>query len=78
MSDYRMDIGGNISLSDYSAIDDYMGVICENDNLTIVIEGSNNGNFKVIENILERNKIVVRDMKEKKDGKCYISAHKKM
>ena len=42
------------------------------------MEGSNNNNSKVIENILERNKIVVRDMKENNDGKCYISAHKKM
>ena len=33
MPDYKMDIRGNLGLSEYSDIYDYMGIVDKNDNL---------------------------------------------
>ena len=41
MSDYTMDIGGKIELSDYSDIFDYLNIIDKDDNFMIRIAKDN-------------------------------------
>ncbi len=53
MSDYRMDILGEIKLSDYSSIHDYMGIVGPEDNFTIILESTNEADAKVFCTILE-------------------------
>ena len=48
MSEYRLDIVGNINLSDYSSIHDYMGVIQRNDKFTIISQMKNTEETKRI------------------------------
>lgn len=48
MSDYSMDIRGNIELSDYSNIFDYLNIIDKDDNFVIRINKDNKGDIGVI------------------------------
>ena len=56
MSDYRMNIFGEINLSDYSYIHDYMGIIGSNDNFQIDMQDTNEDDVKVLCSILESDK----------------------
>ena len=46
MSEYRLDIVGDINLSDYSSIHDYMGIIEQNDKFTITSKMKNSEEMK--------------------------------
>ncbi|WP_125153886.1 hypothetical protein [Clostridium rectalis] len=48
MSYYKLDINGNIDLSDYSNINDYMDVVSEEDSLLINLIDDNKENFDII------------------------------
>lgn len=77
MSDYRMDIIGEIKLSDYSSIHDYMGIVGPDDNFTIVLNTDNEEDAKVLCNILESDKFTIVSRGGSMDGKYFIRAHKR-
>lgn len=54
MSYYKMDINGNINLSDYSNINDYIDVVGRNDKLSINLNNKDNENFNILCSLLEQ------------------------
>ncbi|MEG0775178.1 hypothetical protein [Clostridium sp.] len=77
MSDYRMDISGEIKLSDYSSIHDYMGIVGPDDNFTIVLDSTNDEDAKVLCSILESDKFTIFSRGGKLDGRYFIRAFKR-
>ena len=52
MSDYRMEIKGQIGLSDYSNIYDYLGIVEDDDVFTIKFDNSNKHDIDIINSML--------------------------
>lgn len=76
MSDYSMDISGNIELSDYSNIFDYLSIIDINDNFMIRIDKNNHQDIGVINSMLNESKFIVNYTKYDNYGNYFISANK--
>lgn len=76
MSDYSMDISGEIGLSDYSNIFDYLGIIDINDNFVIKINKSNRDDIDLINSMLSETKFVINYTEYDKQGNYYINANK--
>lgn len=77
MSEYRLDIEGPLQLSDYSNISDYMGVIGENDRVTIVIDKDLLGDIEMLGSMLSGGDFTIQTKGGKEDEKVYITAHRK-
>lgn len=76
MCNYRMDIKGQIGLSDYSNIHDYIGLVHSSDNFTISINGVDKDNINIICSMLTDNKFVIHDKGYDNLGTYYINACK--
>lgn len=76
MSDYSMDISGNIGLSDYSNIFDYLNIIDKNDNFVIKINKNNVNEIGLINSMLEDNKFIINYAEYDTMGNYYITANK--
>lgn len=76
MSDYSMDISGNIGLSDYSNIFDYLNIIENDDNFVIRIDKDNGGDIEMITSMLRDNKFIINYTQYDGLGNYYISANK--
>ncbi len=76
MSDYSMDINGNIELSDYSNIFDYLNIIDKDDNFVIRINRDNKTDIDVINSMLQDNKFTINYTQYDDFGNYYISANK--
>lgn len=76
MSDYSMDISGEIGLSEYSNIFDYLGIIDVNDNFVIKINKSNRDDIDLINSMLIETKFVINYTEYDKQGNYYINANK--
>ena len=76
MSDYSMDISGNIGLSDYSNIFDYLNIIEKDDNFVIRINKDNGGDIDMITSMLRDNKFIINYTQHDDLGNYYISANK--
>jgi hypothetical protein len=76
MSDYSMDISGNIGLSDYSNIFDYLNIIEKDDNFVIRVDKYNRGDIDMINSMLQDNKFIVNYTQYDDFGNYYISANK--
>lgn len=74
MSEYKLDILGKINLSDYSKIDDYMGIVDVDDKFTITLNNENVENSDIIYNMLKNNNFNISSKGGSKDGKLWISA----
>lgn len=74
MPEYKLDFSGVVELTDYSCIDDYIGLINNNDKLTICIENSDHEDAEIITDMLKRKKFSILEKGEKIDGKYYIKA----
>lgn len=61
MSDYRMDINGNIGLSEYSNIYDYLGIIDKDDNFYITLQKGNEHEVSIISSMLENNNFFISE-----------------
>lgn len=77
MSDYKMNIYGQIRLSDYSSIHDYMGIIGPLDNFQIEMSEAKVEDAKVLCNILESDKFDIVERGGRNDDKYYIHARKR-
>jgi hypothetical protein len=76
MSDYSMDISGNMGLSDYSNIFDYLNIIEKDDNFVIRIDKDNKGDINMITSMLKDNKFIINYTQYDDLGNYYISANK--
>jgi len=76
MSDYSMDISGNIGLSDYSNIFDYLNIIDKDDNFVMRIDKNNKGDIDVINSMLQDNRFIINYTQYDDLGNYYISANK--
>jgi len=77
MSEYKLDIPGDINLSDYSSIHDYMGIIERNDRLTITSKMKDPKERKILCEMLENNCFNVVTQGDKENGGYYITSQKK-
>lgn len=74
MSDYRLDIVGEINLSDYSKIHDYMGMVDSDDKFIITLNDKSIENSEIIYNMLKDNNFYISTKGGNNDGKLYITA----
>lgn len=74
MSDYRMDIRGNIGLTDYSNIHDYLGIIDKDDKFTVIIDKQNTKDVNILNSILKENNLSVSEEGYDAAGNYHISA----
>lgn len=77
MSEYKMEIKGEIGLSDYSNIYDYIGVVDTADNFTITLDSSQAENLDIICSMLKDNKFNILYQGEDSQGNYFINAIKK-
>ena len=76
MPDYKMDIRGNLGLSEYSDIYDYMGIVDKNDNFTITLDNSNRQHVNIITSMLKESNVSILEEGINNSGDYYISANK--
>jgi len=76
MSEYRLDVQGELKLSDYSSIHDYIGVIGGEDKLTIVVDKKGASDMNILCSMLINECFLVSSEKKDQEGKYYIFAHK--
>lgn len=76
MPNYKMNISGNLGLSEYSNIVDYMGVVDNNDNFTITIDKLPKQDISIITSILKDSNFSIKEEGINVDGKYYINANK--
>ncbi|MCB2295846.1 hypothetical protein LGK95_20485 [Clostridium algoriphilum] len=74
MSEYKLDIPGDINLSDYSSIHDYMGIIERNDKFTITSKIKDPQEMKLLCKMLEDNYFTVVTQGDKENGEYYITS----
>lgn len=77
MSEYNLNITGDVSLSDYSEIHDYMGLVGINDMFKITMENNYNNNFEAICKLLRDNGFTITSNERQQDGKYEISSLRK-
>jgi len=73
MSQYKLDIKGEINLSDYSNISDYIELIDLNDSFTVVFDKVNDEDINIICSLLQEKKFSIYS-KTKDNDKVYLSA----
>ncbi|MGL5087299.1 MAG: hypothetical protein ACRC68_16555 [Clostridium sp.] len=76
MPNYKMDIKGELGLSEYSNIFDYMGVVDSEDTFTITLEKNKKEDLKMITSMLHGNNFEITKCGVGEDGEYYISANK--
>jgi uncharacterized protein YebE (UPF0316 family) len=77
MSEYRLDVEGELELSDYSSIHDYIGVIEGEDKLTIVVDKKGAADRTILCSMLINECFIISSEKKECDGKYHICAYKK-
>lgn len=76
MSDYKLDVNGIITLSDYGDIYDYIDIVGENDKFTITLEHKDKENIELIISVLEYKDFIVTNSGINKEGRYCIKAHR--
>lgn len=76
MPNYKMDIKGDLGLSEYSNIFDYMGVVDTEDTFTITLEEFKKEDLKMITSMLKGNNFEIVNEGIGKNGDYYINANK--
>jgi hypothetical protein len=74
MSEYKLDLVGDINLSDYSSIHDYMGLIELNDNFTITSKMKNSEEMKILCKMLENNYFSIVKQGGSENGEYFITS----
>jgi len=77
MSEYKMNIYGQIRLSDYSSIHDYMEIVGPLDNFHIEMSEAKEEDAKVLCNILESDKFTIVSRGGNLDGRYFIQAYRR-
>jgi len=76
MSEYRLDLVSDITLSDYSSIHDYMGIIEQNDKFTITLKMKSPEEMKILCKMLENNYFTIVTQGGTQNGEYYITSQK--
>lgn len=76
MCNYRMEIRGNIGLSDYSNIYDYISIVESNDEFTIIIDSSNEENIRIVCSMLKDKNFSINSKRIENNGVYKIKASK--
>ncbi|MDU1315340.1 MAG: hypothetical protein E6940_15020 [Clostridium septicum] len=76
MPDYKMDIQGNLNLSEYSNIFDYMGVVDMNDSFTITLSNTSQQDVNIITSMLRDGDFLIKEQGVNGNGEYYINANK--
>lgn len=76
MPDYRMNINGQLGLSEYSNIFDYMSLVDTNDNFTITLDNVEKDNINIITSMLKDSKFSIVKEGIDTDGKYHINVNK--
>ncbi|AYE34182.1 hypothetical protein [Clostridium septicum] len=76
MPDYKMDIQGNLNLSEYSNIFDYMGVVDMNDSFTITLSNTSQQDINIITSMLRDGDFLIKEQGVNGNGEYYINANK--
>ncbi|MCI6693616.1 MULTISPECIES: hypothetical protein [unclassified Clostridium] len=76
MPDYRMNINGQLGLSEYSNIFDYMSLVDTNDNFTITLDNVEKDNINIITSMLKDSKFSIVEEGIDTDGKYHINVNK--
>ena len=76
MSNYRMDITGDIELVDYSNIYDYISVVDDKDSFTITIDTSCTDSVKIIQTMLMDKDFKIISQGYNENKKYFINANK--
>lgn len=77
MSEYRLDIDGNINLGDYSSIHDYMGIVEEDDKFIITSKMKNSEEIGILCKMLEGNYFTIVEQGGIQNGQYSITSQKK-
>ena len=77
MSDYRMEIKGQIGLSDYSNIYDYLGIVEDDDVFTIKFDNSNKHDIDIINSMLKGSSSNIKEEGYDNLGNYYINTYKR-
>ena len=76
MSNYRMDIKGDIGLKDYSNIYDYLSIVDINDNFTIIIDRCSKHEANILSSMLNNNYFHIYQEGYNNNGNYQINAYK--
>jgi len=76
MSYYRMDIKGEIGLTEYSNIYDYLGIVDKEDSFTIIMNDNNAQEIGIINSMLKDNSFCIYEEGYNNSGEYYINAYK--
>lgn len=76
MSEYKMDIKGIIGLSDYSSINDYIGLVDYDEKFTITLDNLATESLEIIESMLRDNDFFITHKGIDTEGKYCINAQK--
>ncbi|MGH4118946.1 hypothetical protein [Clostridium sp.] len=76
MSEYRLDIVGDIKLGDYSNIHDYMGIIQQNDKFTITSKMKSSEEVGILCKMLENNYFTIVEQGDMKNGQYSITSQR--
>ena len=76
MPDYRMDINGDLGLSEYSNIFDYIGVVDTKDNFKITLDNVRKENINIITSMLKDSNFSIVNEGIDSNGTYYINASK--
>lgn len=76
MSDYKMEITGEIGLSDYSNIYDYIGIVDNTDSFYLSMNNSSNENISIVSSMLKDSGFNIINEGYDSNGKYFINAYK--
>lgn len=76
MPNYKMDIKGDLGLSEYSNIFDYMSVVDSEDTFTISLEQIKKEDFNMITSMLKGNNFEIVKESVGNNGGYYITVNK--
>lgn len=77
MSQYRLDISGDIDLSDYSNISDYIELVETNDKFTVNFNKVSTENIDIVCSMLSDKRFRIDSKEDLKDGKVSLLAVRK-
>lgn len=76
MSQYKMEIRGFIGLSDYSSISDYIGLVDNDESVTVILDEFAQESLEIIESLLKKNDFLIMYKGLDEKGKYCINAQK--
>lgn len=76
MSEYQMNISGEIGLSEFSSVDDYISLVDSKDSITVTFQNVDSDKLETLYKIFEKNDLYIKHTGGNIEGKHYIKAVK--